>query len=196
MTTQATIKWSQAHAATNYPIISYELQQNSSDYQMSSNTWIACSNPTSLPYDSANIPASVTFYTAYGLLPGIQYFFRIRAKTSAGNGPWSAIKSSTIWGQTGPTGQSGGPTGPTGLTGPTGSTGSTGLTGPTGAANTAPSLIPGPTGPTGPTGSTGAVNTTPSLIPGPTGPTGSTGATGQTGPTGLTGPGGQVGQAG
>jgi len=80
-TTQATIKWSQAYSTANYPIISYELQQNSCDYDMCSDTWVPCTNPFLL-YTSANIPASVTFYTAYGLAPVTQYFFRIRAKTS------------------------------------------------------------------------------------------------------------------
>jgi len=58
-TTQATIKWSQAYATASYPIISYELQQNSCDYDMCSNTWVPCIN-TTLPYTSANIPFNVT----------------------------------------------------------------------------------------------------------------------------------------
>jgi len=76
-TTQATIKWSQAYATSTYPIISYELQQNSCDYDMCSTTWVPCIN-TTLPYTSANIPFNVTSYTAYGLAPITQYFFRIR----------------------------------------------------------------------------------------------------------------------
>jgi len=188
-TTQATIKWSQAYATSTYPIISYELQQNSCDYEMCSTTWVPCINPT-LPYTSANIPFNVTSYTAYGLAPITQYFFRIRAKTSAGDGPWSAIKSSTIWGQTGPTGPHGGPVGPIGPTGRTGPTGRIGLTGPTGAVSTAPSTVPGPTGPTG------AASTAPSTVSGPTGPTGRIGPTGLGGQAGQPGPTGQPGQPG
>ena len=188
-TTQATIKWSQAYATSTYPIISYELQQNSCDYEMCSTTWVPCINPT-LPYTSANIPFDVTSYTAYGLAPITQYFFRIRAKTSAGDGPWSAIKSSTIWGQTGPTGPHGGPVGPIGPTGRTGPTGRIGLTGPTGAVSTVPSTVPGPTGPTG------AASTAPSTVSGPTGPTGRIGPTGLGGQAGQPGPTGQPGQPG
>ena len=181
-TTSATITWSQATGSVSY----YQLQQTNCDYNACSNIWVDCSGNTVPPIQGPpiiaanNIPSSYTSFQVVGLAPVTQYYFRIRAIYSSGgqtgpwSGPWSAIKSSTIWGPTGPSGIQGpvGAKGDTGVTGAMGPTG-TGATGPTGQSGL------GATGPTG-TGATGATGLG---ATGATGPTG-TGVTGPTGPSG------------
>jgi hypothetical protein len=134
-TTSATIKWSPGGNQIDH----YELE-----YSVDLTNWIRI--PT-------KISPQTTQYTVNGLTPITQYFFRIRAVYNGDiNGPWCAIKSSTIWGPTGPTGLQGiqGPIGPTGLQGiqgpigPTGLQGIQGLIGPTGLQG-----IQGPVGPIG-----------------------------------------------
>ena len=182
MTTTSTIvKWLPAYvppsASPPYSIDHYELQQS---IDLTTNSWSYCQgNPP-----SNNIPSIATSYQVINLSPITQYYFRIKAvyTNGIGSGPWSDIKSSTIWGPTGPTGATGS-TGATGTTGATGVMGATGLgaTGPTGATGL------GATGPTGATGlgATGPTGATGLGATGPTGATGVMGATGATGPTGL-----------
>jgi hypothetical protein len=181
--TSATISWYSAMGFVNH----YELQ-----YSVDLKTWI--------PNPPLRTTSSETRYTVERLTPVSQYYFRVRAKFNDGEtGSWSDIKSSTIWGPTGPTGS--GPTGPTGqqgIQGPTGPKGQQGIQGPTGPTGqqgiqgrTGPIGQQGIQGPTGPIGQQG--------IQGPTGPIGQQGIQGLTGPIGqqgiqgLTGPIGQQG---
>ena len=180
MTTTSTIvKWLPAYvppsASPPYSIDHYELQQS---IDLTTNSWSYCQgNPP-----SNNIPSIATSYQVINLSPITQYYFRIKAvyTNGIGSGPWSDIKSSTIWGPTGPTGATGS-TGATGTTGATGVMGATGLgaTGPTGATGL------GATGPTGATGVMGATGATGPTGLGMTGVTGATGVMGATGATGL-----------
>ena len=167
-TTSTTVTWSKAYVppSSSNTVDHYELQQTNCDYTTCSNTWVYCSGntvpPQSPPILANNIPSTFTSYQVTGLAPVTQYYFRIRAVYVGGLiGPWSAIKSSTIWGPTGPTGATGvtGPTGPIGATGPVGLKGDTGVTGPTGIQGLQGDTgAVGPTGLQGPLGATGPTN--------------------------------------
>lgn len=158
-TTSATVKWLAAYEVNSNPILKYELQRNSCEE--CSNTWISLGTKDAYPKPLNSIYS----FIVNNLSPVTQYYFRVRALYGNNiKGPWSAVKSSTIWGATGATGPAG-----SGATGVQGATGATGATGPI-----------GPAGPIGPTGAQGA-----------TGATGATGAIGATGATGATGPRGE-----
>ena len=160
-TTSATVKWLAAYEVNSNPILKYELQRNSCEE--CSNTWISLGTKDAYPKPLNSIYS----FIVNNLSPVTQYYFRVRALYGNNiKGPWSAVKSSTIWGATGATGPAG--SGATGATGPVGATGATGPIGPA-----------GPIGPTGAQGATGA-----------TGATGAQGATGATGVQGIPGTGG------
>ena len=187
--TSATVTWLAAYA-TGDPITSYDLERSSCNYTTcsdSSNIW------THIDTIPAPYPQTPTYsYTVNGLSPLTQYFFRVRARTASNIGPWSAVKSSTIWGATGATGVTGvtGAQGATGATGATGAQGVTGVTGVTGAQGaTGATGATGPQGVTGVTGVTGTQGATGTQgVTGIQGATGATGVTGAQGATGVTGP--------
>jgi hypothetical protein len=160
--TSATIRWSAAPTSSfGQQVSHYELE-----YTIDLKNWITIS------------PIIDTTYTL-SVTPTTQYFFRIRAIINGVPGSWSATKSSTISGPTGPPG----PIGPRGVPGPAGAQGSAGAQGPVG-----PIGAQGPIGETGATGSQGP--------PGSVGAQGPIGSTGEQGPPGSVGPTGATGIAG
>jgi hypothetical protein len=181
--TSAIVKWSATYATSKDPIESYELQKSSCDYT-------ACSDSSNMWNRVDIIPAnpkpinSIYSYSVTGLSPGTQYYFRVRAITNSNTlGPWSGVKSSTIWGATGPQGIQGmqgmqgiqGPVGPQGVKGEIGPQGLQGIQG-----------VKGEAGPQGVKGEMGTVG--PQGIKGEAGPQGAIGAQGEVGPQGIPGP--------
>jgi hypothetical protein len=80
--TTARLSWTHTLQSGDAPRTGFEYQVSTS------------SNFSSL-FDSGTVSSSTTQKQVGGMTPATQYYFRVRAKSAIGDGPWSAVKSLT-----------------------------------------------------------------------------------------------------